>query len=181
PVHAPRAQRDHLLGRLHPRHQGVLRRRPRRHRQPPRRPPGRPAPRSHGAVRPDAVRHGVARRRRVRPADPRPHDPADRNPGREDGEGPRMNDTTINLGVGDRIRLWWDALARPTQWAIGLPAFILVALLPVIRPAGIATVGTDFGGVMAQFGMYALIAIGLNVVVGQAGLLDLGYIGFYAI
>ncbi|PFG36449.1 branched-chain amino acid transport system permease protein [Flavimobilis soli] len=92
-----------------------------------------------------------------------------------------MNDTTINLGVGDRIRLWWDALARPTQWAIGLPAFILVALLPVIRPAGIATVGTDFGGVMAQFGMYALIAIGLNVVVGQAGLLDLGYIGFYAI
>jgi len=92
-----------------------------------------------------------------------------------------MNDTTINLGVGDRFRMWWDALARPTQWAIGAPAFILVALLPVLRPPGIATVGTDFGGVMAQFGMYALIAIGLNVVVGQAGLLDLGYIGFYAI
>ena len=34
---------------------------------------------------------------------------------------------------------------------------------------------------MAQFGMYALIAVGLNVVVGQAGLLDLGYVGFYAI
>ena len=34
---------------------------------------------------------------------------------------------------------------------------------------------------MAQFGMYALIAIGLNVVVGQAGLLDLGYVGFYAV
>ena len=34
---------------------------------------------------------------------------------------------------------------------------------------------------MAQFGVYALIAIGLNVVVGQAGLLDLGYVGFYAV
>ena len=34
---------------------------------------------------------------------------------------------------------------------------------------------------MAQFAMVALIAIGLNVVVGQAGLLDLGYVGFYAV
>ena len=24
-------------------------------------------------------------------------------------------------GVGDRLRLWWDAQARPTQWAIGVP------------------------------------------------------------
>ncbi len=48
--------------------------------------------------------------------------------------------------------------------------------LPVIT-----TVGTDFGSVLAQFGMYALLAIGLNVVVGQTGLLDLGYVGFYAI
>ena len=29
--------------------------------------------------------------------------------------------------------------------------------------------------------MYALIAVGLNVVVGQAGLLDLGYVGFFAV
>ena len=34
---------------------------------------------------------------------------------------------------------------------------------------------------MAQFAMVAIIAIGLNVVVGQAGLLDLGYVGFYAV
>ena len=86
-----------------------------------------------------------------------------------------------HLGVGDRFRLWWDALARPAQWGIGVPFILLIALLPVIRPPLITTVGTDFGGVMAQFGMYALLAIGLNVVVGQAGLLDLGYVGFYAI
>ena len=34
---------------------------------------------------------------------------------------------------------------------------------------------------MAAFVMVAIIAIGLNVVVGQAGLLDLGYVGFYAV
>ena len=30
-------------------------------------------------------------------------------------------------------------------------------------------------------GLYVLVAIGLNVVVGQAGLLDLGYVAFFAI
>ena len=84
-------------------------------------------------------------------------------------------------GVGDRFRLWWDAQARPTQWLVGVPFIVFIAFLPVLRIPVLTTVGTDFGGVMAQFGMIALVAIGLNVVVGQAGLLDLGYVGFYAI
>ncbi|MCB7136000.1 branched-chain amino acid ABC transporter permease [Cellulosimicrobium marinum] len=84
-------------------------------------------------------------------------------------------------GVGDRLRLWWDALARPTQWLVGVPFFLFLALVPILNIPVLTTVGTNFGGVMAQFGMIALIAIGLNVVVGQAGLLDLGYVGFYAI
>ena len=32
-----------------------------------------------------------------------------------------------------------------------------------------------------QIGVYVLLAIGLNVVMGYAGLLDLGYVAFYAI
>src|SRR5665213_3369887 len=32
-----------------------------------------------------------------------------------------------------------------------------------------------------QVGIFVLLAVGLNVVVGYAGLLDLGYIAFYAI
>ncbi|MEN0130450.1 MAG: branched-chain amino acid ABC transporter permease [Brevundimonas sp.] len=87
----------------------------------------------------------------------------------------------LQLSFSDKLRLWWDALARPTQWAIGVPFIVLIALLPVIKPPLLTTVGTDFGSVLAQFGMVALIAIGLNVVVGQTGLLDLGYVGFYAI
>ena len=37
------------------------------------------------------------------------------------------------------------------------------------------------GALVEQIGIYALLAIGLNVVVGFAGLLDLGYVAFYAI
>ncbi|QIS02948.1 branched-chain amino acid ABC transporter permease [Nocardia brasiliensis] len=84
-------------------------------------------------------------------------------------------------GVGDALRTWWGGLSRPAQWAVGVPAIIALALLPLFPPPFIDTPGTSFGGVMAQFAMYALIAIGLNVVVGQAGLLDLGYVGFYAV
>jgi len=84
-------------------------------------------------------------------------------------------------GVGDGFRSWWNAQSRPAQWAYGAPFILLIALLPILNIPLLTTVGTNFGGVMAQFGAYALIAIGLNVVVGQAGLLDLGYVGFYAV
>src|SRR6478609_7666241 len=84
-------------------------------------------------------------------------------------------------GVGDGFRGWWNALARPAQWAFGAPFILLIAALPLLNIPLLTTEGTNFGAVMAQFGMYALIAIGLNVVVGQAGLLDLGYVGFYAV
>lgn len=84
-------------------------------------------------------------------------------------------------GVGDAIRSWWNGLSRPMQWAVGIPTIVVLALLPMFPPPLLDTPGTSFGGVMAQFAMYALLAIGLNVVVGQAGLLDLGYVGFYAV
>ena len=84
-------------------------------------------------------------------------------------------------GVGDSFRGWWNALSRPAQWLFGVPFIILLGLLPLVNIPLLTTEGTNFGSVMAQFGMYALIAIGLNVVVGQAGLLDLGYVGFYAV
>src|ERR1700712_890327 len=84
-------------------------------------------------------------------------------------------------GVGDGFRGWWNALARPAQWAFGAPFILLIAVLPLLNIPLLTTEGTNFGAVMAQFGMYALVAIGLNVVVGQTGLLDLGYVGFYAV
>lgn len=85
------------------------------------------------------------------------------------------------LAPGDGLREWWSGLTRVAKWGIGVVGFTLLGLLPLYTPAFLDTPGISFGGTMAQFAMVAIIAIGLNVVVGQAGLLDLGYVGFYAV
>jgi len=85
------------------------------------------------------------------------------------------------LAPGDVLRERWSGLGRGQKWIVGAIGFAVLALLPLYTPAILDTPGISFGGTMAQFAMVAIIAIGLNVVVGQAGLLDLGYVGFYAV
>ncbi|MFI5593532.1 branched-chain amino acid ABC transporter permease [Amycolatopsis sp. NPDC051758] len=76
----------------------------------------------------------------------------------------------------------WNNLSRVQQWGILIPVVVLVYLLPVLNPPILTTQpGYDFPIAMFEVARYALVAIGLNVVVGQAGLLDLGYVGFFAI
>ena len=82
---------------------------------------------------------------------------------------------------GDALREWWDGLSRQSKWVAGLVGFVVIGLFPLFPPPFLDTPGISLGGTMAQFAMTALIAIGLNVVVGSAGLLDLGYVGFYAV
>ncbi len=66
-----------------------------------------------------------------------------------------------------------------------VPGLILVAVffyaLPLLELPVIATPDVDFGGVLFIVATYVLVALGLNIVVGYAGLLDLGYVGFYAV
>jgi branched-chain amino acid transport system permease protein len=68
----------------------------------------------------------------------------------------------------------------PVKIALIVLAMLFVYALPLIRPPIITTDQIDFGGVMFTVGIFALIALGLNIVIGYAGLLDLGYVGFYA-
>jgi branched-chain amino acid transport system permease protein len=68
--------------------------------------------------------------------------------------------------------------ARLAMIAIGI---VLAYALPIIRPPLLTTTDSDFGGVMVEAASYALVAVGLNIVIGYAGLLDLGYVGFYAV
>ena len=85
------------------------------------------------------------------------------------------------LAPGDALRQWWSGLTRVQKWGFGVIGFGALALLPLYTPSFVDTPGISFGGTMAQFAILAIIAIGLNVVVGQACLLDLGYVGFYAV
>jgi branched-chain amino acid transport system permease protein len=77
---------------------------------------------------------------------------------------------------------WWNARSRPQQWGLLVPVVVLIYFLPVLNPPIITTEpATDFSIALFNAAVFALIAIGLNVVIGQAGLLDLGYVGFFAI
>ncbi len=80
-------------------------------------------------------------------------------------------------GLGDRFR----ALPRWARIVLMIAAVVFVYLLPIINPPLVTTTDSDFGAVLFLCALYALVAIGLNIVIGYAGLLDLGYIGFFAI
>ncbi|OFW27495.1 MAG: ABC transporter ATP-binding protein [Acidobacteria bacterium RIFCSPLOWO2_02_FULL_65_29] len=60
-------------------------------------------------------------------------------------------------------------------------AVVLIAIVLILLPFALSQVGTTWVRI-ANFAMlYVLLALGLNIVVGFAGLLDLGYIAFYAV
>jgi branched-chain amino acid transport system permease protein len=68
-----------------------------------------------------------------------------------------------------------DAKKRAIFWAAG--AVLLVALPYLLQMTRMAFVVRLFG----IAGLYMLLALGLNLVVGFVGLLDLGFMAFYAI
>ena len=66
------------------------------------------------------------------------------------------------------------ALAYPILWANELSGTNTLFEIPVFK----AFPNMD---TMVAIAIFAMMAIGLNIVVGYAGLLDLGYVAFYAI
>ncbi len=73
------------------------------------------------------------------------------------------------------------SLSRRSQWALIALIVLFFYALPLLNLPLITTPGSDFGSVMFTVASYVLAALGLNIVVGYTGLLDLGYVGFYAI
>jgi branched-chain amino acid transport system permease protein len=62
--------------------------------------------------------------------------------------------------------------------AVALALAVLLALLPFLLGAGL---GRAWVRIVDIALLYVMLALGLNIVVGYAGLLDLGYIAFYAV
>jgi branched-chain amino acid transport system permease protein len=76
----------------------------------------------------------------------------------------------IKTTVGSDRRSAW-------KWAL----YAAIAFVLVIMPLVFTGYGQLFAvRIMAVIGIYVMLALGLNIVVGYAGLLDLGYIAFYA-
>ena len=62
-----------------------------------------------------------------------------------------------------------------------LLVFLLAALALVALPLVAQQFGQGWVRIMALAMLYVLLALGLNIVVGYAGLLDLGFVAFYAV
>jgi branched-chain amino acid transport system permease protein len=68
------------------------------------------------------------------------------------------------------------ALHMETRYKIILAAICLLILVPIVGVRNIFYLEVIF-----QISVFAALALGLNIVVGFAGLLDLGYVAFYAV
>ena len=94
---------------------------------------------------------------------------------------------------GDAFKTRWSTMPRQFRWAAILALIVILYLLPVRGfyeylgiPLGdfylpFYTARSDMATVLFETAFFVLLAVGLNVVVGFAGLLDLGYFGFFAV
>src|SRR6266540_2599335 len=57
----------------------------------------------------------------------------------------------------------------------------LIAIVLVLLPFALTMIGTAWVRITNLAILFVLLSLGLNIVVGFAGLLDLGYIAFYAV
>ncbi|MDQ2588469.1 branched-chain amino acid ABC transporter permease [Saccharothrix yanglingensis] len=82
----------------------------------------------------------------------------------------------------DGARDWWATAKAWQRYALYLAALVFALILPAPWIGSFMSPGADWTSVLIfPIGTYILLAIGLNVVVGQAGLLDLGFVAFFAI
>ena len=67
--------------------------------------------------------------------------------------------------------------SRPQKVAVVVIATAVLLALPFL----VGMAGNAWVRIMDIALLYVLLALGLNIVVGYAGLLDLGYVAFYAV
>src|SRR5579863_911922 len=90
----------------------------------------------------------------------------------------------LRLRYGGRIKSANDrVLALPRRllpdWRVRTPIYLALLAGAIVLPLNLNAFWQEV--LVDQIGLYVLLALGLNVVVGFAGLLDLGYVAFFAI
>src|SRR4051794_21728161 len=81
------------------------------------------------------------------------------------------------LDSKNKTALLHDAKKKPAAW-VGLA---LIGIVLLVLPFALAMIGTAWVRITNLAILFVLLSLGLNIVVGFAGLLDLGYIAFYAV
>jgi len=87
------------------------------------------------------------------------------------GWGPiaSVNSTLDSTYLAGRPLRWYV-----TGWRMGIVFLILALILPFLVDTSLVTTAISIA-------IYSMLALGLNIVVGYAGLLDLGYVAFFVI
>jgi len=91
-----------------------------------------------------------------------------------------------NFNLRDKGADVWAAWNRPSRVAFILFLLAMVGLLPFASTFGPTSflntpIASYIDVLVFPVGMFVLMALGLNIVVGKSGLLDLGYVAFFAI
>lgn len=95
------------------------------------------------------------------------------------GDAPKPRRAGRRTGLLQPLRDRWNSLPRAAQWAWLLVVVALAYALPYLNVFPLTTEpGNDWPLACFAMATYALIAVGLTVVVGYAGLLDLDYVAF---
>ena len=81
-------------------------------------------------------------------------------------------------GNQDKIKSTYTELPKETQKKAKIGGFVVLAIVLLVLPQFL---GLFLSEVLTIVGLYVLLGLGLNIVVGYAGLLDLGYVAFFAI
>ena len=91
-----------------------------------------------------------------------------------------INTSSLNLRAkfGD----WWESANAAQRTIFRIVIIGIFFALPMLNNPIIDTPETSFNSVLFYpLIMFSLMAVGLNVVVGKSGILDLGYVAFFAI
>ena len=77
---------------------------------------------------------------------------------------------------GDDVKSGYGRLSGGSQRGIKIGSFIALAFVLIVLPH---VLGLFLSEVLTIVGLYVLLGLGLNIVVGYAGMLDLGYVAFF--
>ncbi len=92
-----------------------------------------------------------------------------------------MANLKSTLNLRDKGAEYWERSPKWRRVALAVFFIAICYALPYLNNPLLNTPGSDFQSVLFYpVGMYVLMAIGLNIVVGKSGLLDLGYVAFFA-
>ena len=85
-----------------------------------------------------------------------------------------LNEYRRTNDLGRRYR----AVPSDRRWTVIAPAAVVLSIAVLILPQ---TLGSFFAQVIAIVALYVMMGLGLNITLGLAGLLDLGFVAFFAV